>query len=136
MEIIQRSQRIQVERYALDFEWTDMPGAGFSFPCDKDGNLLMDEIPETARENLEKCLSGEYAVTAEGVRDCSYSYFQAAVGKCACGQMVTLEDPLTNTCECGREYNSSAQLLAPRSQWEEVWDEDDPFEAWGYGELE
>jgi len=135
MEIIQKSQRVQVERYALDYEWNDTPGAGFSFPCDKDGNLLMDEIPETARENLNKCLNGEYPVKAEGVKDYSYSYFQAAIGKCICSRLVTLDDALTNTCEgCQREYNMSGQLLAPRSQWEEVWDMDDPGGAWGYGE--
>lgn len=66
-------------------------------------------------------MSGEYSVTAEGTKDYSYSYFQAAIGKCICERLVTLEDPLTNTCDCGREYNMSAQLLAPRSQWEEKW---------------
>jgi hypothetical protein len=26
---------------------------------------------------------------------------------------------MTNTCECGRDYNWGGQLLAPRSQWGE-----------------
>lgn len=138
MEIIQRSQRVPVESYSLDFQWKDGPG-GFSFPCDKDGNLLMDQIPETARENLEKCLSGEYNVRSEGVKDYSYSYFQAAIGRCICERLVTLEDALTNTCEgCQRNYNSSGQLLAPRSQWEEPWDIDDPLggNSWNWNETE
>ena len=31
-----------------------------------------------------------------------------------------LECPdFTNTCECGQDYNSGGQLLAPREQWGE-----------------
>lgn len=37
---------------------------------------------------------------------------------CVCGKAVGL-DGFTNECECGRDYNSSGQLLAPRSQWGE-----------------
>ena len=40
-----------------------------------------------------------------------------AVGRCLCGLPIDLEY-FTNTCEgCGRDYNSSGQLLAPREQW-------------------
>lgn len=36
-----------------------------------------------------------------------------------CGQEFYL-DCFTNTCsECGADYNSSGQMLAPRSQWGE-----------------
>ena len=36
-----------------------------------------------------------------------------------CGQEFYL-DGFTNTCgECGADYNSSGQMLAPRSQWGE-----------------
>lgn len=41
-----------------------------------------------------------------------------AVGQCACGLKVTLRG-FTNTCDCGREYNSAGQELAPRAQWGE-----------------
>lgn len=40
------------------------------------------------------------------------------VGKCVCGETMTLTD-FTNACRCGRDYNMSGQLLAPRSQWGE-----------------
>lgn len=52
MEIVRKSERIQVEPYRLDFEWRDTPGAGFNFPCDKDDTLIMEEIPEAAQANL------------------------------------------------------------------------------------
>lgn len=38
------------------------------------------------------------------------------VGLCECGHQVKLLE-FTNTCVCGRDYNASGQLLAPRSQW-------------------
>jgi hypothetical protein len=123
MEMVRRSQIVQVERYAVDFEWNDMPGAGFSFPCDKQGNILQDEMRPEGCQNLEKCLSGEYAVIPQGVRDYSYTYREPAQGRCFCGKIVELVD-FTNTCGCGLEYNTSGQILAPRNQWEEPWDED------------
>lgn len=42
-----------------------------------------------------------------------------AIGECVnCHAHVTLHG-FTNTCECGEEYNSAGQRLAPRSQWGE-----------------
>ena len=136
MNIVSKSQTVRVEEYALSFEWRDSPGAGFSFPCDKQGTLLLDKIHPIAQENLEKCLSREYAVTSRGVKDYSYTYREPAQGRCDCGKLIELSDPMTNTCEgCGLEYNGGGQLLAPRSQWEEPWD-DDGLLAWGDDGLE
>lgn len=36
--------------------------------------------------------------------------------RCDCGEELPCPD-FTNTCDCGREYNSCGQLLAPREQW-------------------
>ena len=41
-----------------------------------------------------------------------------AVIQCSCGEEVLCYGN-TNTCECGRDYNMSGQLLAHRSQWGE-----------------
>lgn len=44
-------------------------------------------------------------------------YFEPAVGECVvCKRHVTLSG-FTNTCDCGADYNSSGQHLAPREQW-------------------
>lgn len=37
---------------------------------------------------------------------------------CHCGATVLCSD-FTNTCSCGRDYNWSGMLLAPRSCWGE-----------------
>lgn len=41
-----------------------------------------------------------------------------AIGQCDCGEKVVLAG-FTNSCQCGRDYNSAGQELAPRSQWGE-----------------
>jgi len=41
-----------------------------------------------------------------------------AVGRCSCGRNVLL-DSFTCPCDCGRDYNQSGDLLAPREQWGE-----------------
>lgn len=40
--------------------------------------------------------------------------------KCDCGAEIEMVRPGADLhCECGRDYNSGGQLLAPRSQWGE-----------------
>ena len=41
-----------------------------------------------------------------------------AVWRCDCGAELEIPN-FTNTCECGADYNSSGQRLAPREQWGE-----------------
>jgi len=36
-----------------------------------------------------------------------------------CGQRVYLTSGWLNTCECGRDFNGSGQLLAAREHWGE-----------------
>ncbi len=49
--------------------------------------------------------------------DAGYSCFDYKYCDC-CGKRVELTG-FTNTCDCGADYNSFGQLLAPRSQWGE-----------------
>jgi hypothetical protein len=120
MNIVCKRQVVKVERFALDFQWNNGPvGCGLSFPCDKQGNPLLDEMSQFARKNLADCQSGKINVTFQGIRDYSYTYQEPARGLCSCGRSVELVR-FTNTCDCGFEYNSCGQLLAPRSQWEEL----------------
>ncbi len=49
----------------------------------------------------------------------AFTHHKAAIGECVhCSKHVSLSG-FTNTCECGADYNSSGQLLAPREQWGE-----------------
>lgn len=118
MQIISKGQRVTLESYSLVFDDNDDPLAGFSFPCDAEGHLLLSEQNPQREENLKKCQDGTYNVRSCGVQRSSHSYWQPAVGKCQCGRSLELPH-FTNTCTCGLSYNSCGQLLAPRSQWEE-----------------
>jgi hypothetical protein len=117
VEIIHKSRIVHVEQYFFFFEDRGCPGAGYSFPCTRQGEILRDQVHSLGLENLENCLAGVFPVIARGVQDCSYNYLEYAIGCCSCGQEVELF-AFTNTCEqCGLEYNAFGQLLAPRSQW-------------------
>ena len=41
-----------------------------------------------------------------------------ALWRCDCGAELECQN-FTNTCECGADYNSAGQRLAPRDQWGE-----------------
>lgn len=58
--------------------------------------------------------------TIKHYRPSGYGYreVERKVGRCLCGREVGLLF-FTNTCECGRDYNMSGQLLASREQWGE-----------------
>lgn len=118
MKMIQERERKHGEKFLLLYIWNDLPGAGFSFDCDKDGNVKQPMNP-AAQANYDKCVSGEINVYFEGLITRPWSYVEPAVGQCACGANVSLAN-FTNTCDkCGRDYNMSGQLLAPREQWGE-----------------
>lgn len=115
------SSRARVERveYRRSFEWWDMPGAGFSFDADVQGNVDPASLKPAARENYEKCMSGEFHVVDRGLVIYRSGYWTPAVLKCDCGAKVPLEG-FTNTCDrCHADYNMSGQRLADRSQWGE-----------------
>jgi len=115
-QIISHREYHEEKVYHLSFHWYGFPGAGFWFPCDKDGNL--DEKWKDSPSYL-KCINGEHDVVADGVVCYTHRWTDPAILKCDCGAEVDLYG-FTNTChECGADYNMSGQRLAPRSQWGE-----------------
>lgn len=91
---------------------------GYSFACDKEGTL-MPFNNQDAEENYRLCLTGSVRgtkVIVGGLVEKSFKYKKPASGTCECGQRLSLPH-FTNTCECGKDYNSSGQELAPRDQW-------------------
>lgn len=118
MQIIQERELIESVQYQLFFERTNAKGSGFSFNCDKNGNVNVEELCEDAKKNYLFCQSKEIDVQDPYVQTWKHSYRQPAIGKCPCGQEVIL-DSFTNGCECGRDYNMSGHLLNPRCFWGE-----------------
>lgn len=119
MEIIRKRRQCESVEYQRHFEWRDMPGAGFGFNCNETGDVDVDKLTPAGAENYRKCLDGTHDVTDQGVQRYEHSWIEPAVGRCCCSAKVEL-DGFTNTCDrCGRDYNMSGQLLAPREQWGE-----------------
>ena len=119
IKIITPRQRKEEVHYEREFEWRDMPGAGFGFPCNKQGVVDIANMQPAGVENYRKCLKGEHNVIDKGIRSWTNKWTEPAVAECECGHHITL-DSFTNTCsKCGADYNFGGQRLAPREQWGE-----------------
>lgn len=120
--------------YRLTCEHTDPqtgkviePGWGFSFDCDAAGKVDETRLQPAALANLRAIRAGTLPTTPLTVESHEERQTVAAVMRCDCGAKFTLNDSWATGCDCGREYNGSGQLLAPRSQWGEETGEEGTF---------
>lgn len=121
MKIIRHREHKESVSYSLCFDYVGERGWGFSFSCDKDGQVDLASYQDrpAALENLAKCLFGGYQVQPPYIRTMMNSYNEPAIGICECCGAEVMLDGFTNTCNCGADYNMSGQRLADRSQWGE-----------------
>ena len=117
MQIIRHAKTVQCVRYTHEFEWIDRPGSGFSFESDEQGNVDVSKLTSAQLASWRVATDKSRCVD-QGLQVYRWSYRDPTVGRCSCGREVEL-DRFTNTCDCGRDYNGSGQLLAPREQWGE-----------------
>lgn len=89
-------------------------GTGKSFRCSAEG-VALDEHHRLIAAQCEHD-SEHYAPPV--VETSTHRWTVPGAIECGCGLEVEL-DRFTNTCECGRDYNMSGELLAPREQWGE-----------------
>jgi hypothetical protein len=121
MRIVKNSARGVSVSYSHNFGRPDKRGeiqlcAGFE--CSESGEIFEPKF-QAGRDNLARCLAGLDGIVSMGIQRSEHSWYEAAIGECVnCKRRVTLSG-FTNTCDCGADYNSSGQLLAPRSQWGE-----------------
>jgi hypothetical protein len=107
-----------VEEFHLFYERKEK-GSGFSFPCDKDGNVITTHLFPEAQDSLAQCIAHPEQFLSPVVHDYSRDIRHCAVGECNhCNGYIALQG-FTNTCDCGAEYNSAGQELAPRECWGE-----------------
>jgi hypothetical protein len=148
MKIIRPRSFHEHVSYSLSFDYEHLPGAGFSFDCDKDGKVDESRLNPYALKNYRACLQGEVSgvegveytrdanydyvpvpgtgrtvmrkVKNMGVRELYHTYWEPAIGECnRCGEEVIL-DGFTCTCDrCGIDYNMSGQQLCSREFWGE-----------------
>ena len=110
----------EVVTFHLYFEDRGMPGAGFAFPCDKDGNLA-DGISECGRNNYAKLANGEWTdrYHEPEIQRSVNRYTEPAIIQCECCERHVPLSGFTNGCMCGAMYNMSGQMLADPSFWGE-----------------
>ena len=127
-EILERGKRVHRVEHKLFFERLDDEGAGYAFDSDEQGNLTRSPVDENGdpaiwlSSYLHCRESDEYHPPY--VTTHKWSYWDPTLIRCICGRKLSLPDPLTNECECGRLYNSMGQSLKPRSMWGEDCQED------------
>ena len=119
MRILRQRRTVEAVSHMLWFERRDCPGAGYSFPCSEDGTVDATQLRPAGQESLARVRGYEAALyLAPRVERVVSRWVEPRMGRCACGCEVEL-DRFTNSCECGRDYNSAGQELAPREQWGE-----------------
>lgn len=122
MKIISERKKVTITNYYRYFAYDNRPLAGFTFECDKDGNVFEDKLNEAALKNYNDCLLGINGIIDKGVNKEKYSYDEPAIGLCDCGKEVRLINDYCGAaeCECGQWYNIMGQKILPPKQWEEV----------------
>lgn len=131
--IRERSTHTEVEYY---IEFTDEEGAGFSFPCDSNGNIQFnDDIPELGRaqrDNYDYAMSHKERFTRQYAELVTrkYTVTDNALGKCVCGETVELYDQYQGACscpKCGQWYNLFGQELIDPEYWDDDVSESEPW---------
>lgn len=111
------AERIHVTEYAQYYKTSEY--GGYSYPCDKDGNIFRSELQDAGRASLAECESGIYGEPTFETN--TYTYLEPATGTCHCGEdMVLYDDVDANDCpKCGQVWSCFGQEYAPRDQWED-----------------
>lgn len=96
----------------------------FAFECDENGNILKENLHEDAIKNLINIEQGNKYVNGikmEYLRDEKYEVegYSNPIGICdVCEAKIELSDVMTNSCDCGAEYNRSGDRLEDRRLWD------------------
>lgn len=131
MRIIKEGQWIPVITYNKIFGVKNaksdiLQNMRYSFECDSEGEIDETKLVSEGLRNLKLIIKKEMfdsktgdLIEFLGIYKNQSEQKDPAIGLCEyCECKVTLEDPMTNECSCGRLYNGAGQELLPRDQWE------------------
>lgn len=117
--ISEREQKQHIEYNRFFQAIGDYEGNGFEFPCDKQGNLCMDdENVDCWYKNYEYCLTHPEKYEDMGCKKTSWWYTEPAHALCSCGNEVIIDGD-TPCWKCGQWYNGFGQSLVDPEYWEE-----------------
>lgn len=97
----------------------------FAFKCSEQG-VVDSTINPVAYDNYKQCEAGTKVVNGNTMEFLEVKKFEQdvwhnAVGICdKCESKLELVDAMTNTCDCGAEYNGSGQRLEDRRLWDDT----------------
>lgn len=117
-----------VTYYRLRF--LDSSKEGYDFPCDKNGNVLLNEMNKDSLLSYQYALSHpEFFKIYNEVEELSYRYRDDKYLICPnCGEKVILFGEgyygAYQCSNCGRYYNIFGQELNDPQYWEENFDEE------------
>ena len=122
MKIIEEDRK----EYRLCYE--DRQGAGYSFPCNKDGTILWGKCPSPSTTNRSLAYCKAHPEKWDGKRgEVVTLIHRVRYGICPqCGHRVYLGGSGWTAylglaeCECGQWYNVFGQAIKPPEDWEEL----------------
>ena len=120
LKIIKERERKEEHYFTYDFEREDT--SGYTFPCDRNGNIQKNKMNEYGIANYNYCISHPEDFIWQGVQEHESSYIEPAIGECICGEVFELWDQYQGACECpkcGQWYNLFGQSLINPEYWEE-----------------
>lgn len=123
IKIISERKRVKHIEHRREFQTIGEPdGCGFSFPCDKEGNLKTDDIHYNDwKKNYDLCMDNPDKFIDKGITEDIF-YMENAKALCICGKEIELYDEYMGACECpycGRWYNLFGQELINPEHWED-----------------
>lgn len=108
-----RREYVVTPRRDLYFKHPGYDG-GYAFECDEDGAVDVSVFTDTLWDSWMRAHEAPYLPPV--MREYNTYATIPARGTCACGEVVWLDDPLWNACDCGRWYSLGGQEVnAPHS---------------------
>lgn len=121
MIIKRERQRVEMVDYSHEYVYKTDRHSGFTFPCNKDGDLL--KLTPEAIANYERVKNDDNFIDL-GIVKSYWTDIKPRIGICeSCGNDVELTDQYcgaTSCGKCGSWYNLNGQRLNPPDQWQEL----------------
>lgn len=114
IKIIKHREYETITEYYYFFSRDQRGNSGFSIPCNENGEPF-----DKWKDRFDELMEQKDEFVWHGLQERKIDVIHPTIGQCVCGEEIELSG-FTNTCtNCDRDYNSSGQELAPRSQWGE-----------------